>query len=95
MDEQTTYRQKMSAELKLMQSDIDMLMAKAKKMDAETRAEIADQIDELKAKRDEARNKLDELEAAGSDAWRDLKDGVQAAWLDLGSAIRSTRRRIE
>jgi len=95
MDEKTIYKQKMAAELKLMQADIDRLVAKAEKKDAEARKDVADQIEELKSKRDDARDRLQELEDAASDAWRDVKDGVHAAWLDLGSAIRSAKRRLD
>lgn len=94
VDERQTYEQKMEAELKLMQSDIDLLREKASVRDGEL-SETEGRLADLEAKRKAARDKLDQLKQADGEDWRAVKDEVKDVWLDLGSAVRSARRRFD
>lgn len=79
--------EKMEAQLKVWDAELQKLSAKAEKARIEAKAEIREQIRNLEAKRSEARTKLDELRGKSEVAWLDLKDGVEKAWKELKTGI--------
>jgi chromosome segregation ATPase len=81
------YQEKIQAELREWQARIDTLKARADKARAEKKVEYYEQIETLRNKREQARQKLEELQAAGDSAWEDLKAGVDSALEDLGQAV--------
>ncbi len=87
--------QKMHAKLDQWNTEIDALKAKADSAEAEARTEYHKQLDTLRGKRDDARNKLHELESAGENAWEDLKAGVEMAWESVSEAVRSATSRFK
>jgi Flp pilus assembly protein TadB len=50
-------------------------------------------LDDLKARRQLARTKLDELKAAGSEKWEGFRAGVERAASELDAALRRADRR--
>jgi multidrug resistance efflux pump len=68
-------------------AQIDLLKVKAETAQAEAKVEYYARIEALKHKRDTARTKLQELKAAGDDAWEDLKAGAEKAWAEVKSAF--------
>src|SRR6056297_2046857 len=93
-DEKDAYRQKLEARLDQWRAEIDKLQAKAAEAGADARVEYEKQVDELREKQDEAREKLKELDNASDDAWQDIKEGVEKAWESLGDAVKSARERF-
>ena len=89
MDDKSAYRQKLEARLDQWRADIDKLEAKAAEAQADARIEYKKQIEALRGKQKEARAKLDELDKASGEAWKDLKSGLETAWDDLGRAVKS------
>lgn len=75
-------------------SDIDRLRAKADRLDKESRLELEEQISQLKGRRDEIEVKVSELNQAGSDAWEDIKSGIDLAWDAMNIAIKSATSRF-
>lgn len=86
---------KMHARLDQWNADIDALKAKADSAEADARAEYHKQLETLRTRRDDARSKLHELEAAGENAWEDLKAGVEMAWDAVSEAVRSATSRFK
>lgn len=52
-------------------------------------------MDELRARRDEAKVHLKEIQQAGESAWEDLKAGAELAWESIAQAIESARTRFK
>ena len=77
MDEKSAYRQKLEARLDQWRAEIDKLQAKAAEASADARIEYDKQIDELQEKQQDAQAKLEELNDASGDAWKDFKAGVE------------------
>ena len=87
--------QKMKAKLDELNAEVSKLEAKAQGAEADLRLRYHDQIQTLKARREEAKAKLAEFRQAGDDAWQDLKIGLQGAWDILDEAIGSARERFK
>ena len=80
MTDKEAYLQKMQAKLDEWDANIDALKAKASKANADAQIELNTQIDDLKSERNEMKQKYEELKDAGEDAWKDIRDGAEAAW---------------
>jgi len=79
------YVEKRKAQIDKLNAEIEDLAAKTIKTDADAEAtrEHKAHVAALRLKRDEARAKLAEIEAAADDRWEDLKDGVENVWMNL------------
>ena len=95
MDRKEAYAKRVQAQLDEWDADIQKLKAKADKASAEAEIEYQKQIDNLMHQREKAKNRLSELKSAGSDAWEDLKEGVESATRALGEAISSSASRLK
>ncbi|MFP3983250.1 MAG: coiled coil domain-containing protein [Desulfurivibrionaceae bacterium] len=89
------YEEKLQAQLDEWKAEIDKLKAKADKAEADARIEYYKQIDELRARHEEASEKLADLKAASSDAWEDIRSGVENARVQLDNAMRNAASRFQ
>ena len=94
MEQKQAYEDKLKAQLDQWNAKIDLLKAKAAKAEADARVNCLETIEDLKNKRNQAREKLQELRQAGDNAWLDLKGGVEEAWNRLGDAVKSATSRF-
>lgn len=81
------YQEKVEATLKEWGAEIEKLRGKADKLGADARVKYKDQIDDLHARQEAARKKLDELKRTGGDAWEDLRKGAEAALDELKRGV--------
>jgi hypothetical protein len=88
-DKRKAYEEKFAAQLKEWSAEIALLDAKADKAKAEAKIEYYKTIETLQGKQDTAKMKLQELRAAGDDAWEDLKKGAENVWTEVKTAFRS------
>lgn len=95
MSTKDEYVRKMHSKLDLWNAEIDKLSAKADHASAEARAEYHKHMDDLRAKRDAAHKRLDEIRQTGEGAWEDMKAGVEMAWDAIGEAIDSAKSRFK
>ncbi|NUM68634.1 hypothetical protein HUU39_25750, partial [candidate division KSB1 bacterium] len=51
--------------------------------------EIEEQITELRAKKDAAMLKFNQLQEASDEAWEDIKAGAEKSWTELKGAFKS------
>ena len=89
------YVQKVKAKLDEWNAEIDRLEAQARQKEADAQTRLQEQIDQVKAKRQTAEEKLDDVRQAGGDAWEDLKSGLELATEAVGDALRSARSRFQ
>jgi len=66
------YVEKLKAQLDEWNTDIDKLAAKAAHAEVNAKIEYQNQLDDLRAKRDDVRDKLLAVQQAGDGAWEDL-----------------------
>lgn len=95
MSTKEDYVRKMHSKFDQWNAEIDALTAKADAAQADTRAEYHKQIESLRSKRDQAKQKTDELKDASEDAWEDMKSGVESAWDSVGEAVDSVKSRFK
>jgi len=89
MNEKDAFEEKMDAKFREWRAKTEQLKAKKDQLDAEAKLEAERRIHELETKQESARQKLDELKLAGTDAWADLRTGVENAWSEISSAFES------
>jgi predicted ATP-binding protein involved in virulence len=89
------YEEKIDAQLKEWNAQIDLLKAKADKAKTEAKIDYYKTIDALQHKQEEARTKLKELKAAGDEAWEDVKKGAEKAWAEIKTAYKDAASRFK
>ncbi|NIP59819.1 MAG: hypothetical protein GWM92_16050 [Gemmatimonadetes bacterium] len=70
-------------------AELDRLEGKAQSAKAEREAQYRRVIERLQGYRDEARERLEEIQRAGDDAWDDLREGLQKSWSALTEGFRA------
>lgn len=87
--------EKLNAQLKKWEVEIDKLEAKKQTMQANVRDKYSRQIQELRDKMKIARGRLDEANKAGAEAWEKLKTGAEKAFDDVENAFRKALSRFK
>jgi hypothetical protein len=91
MNMKNAYQDKMDARLREWQANIDALRARADQVGAEQRIKYYEEIESLRTKQQRVHEKLEVLRTAGTDAWEEVKTGVEVAWSDLQDAVQRAR----
>ncbi|MGD8993187.1 MAG: hypothetical protein PVI00_17145 [Desulfobacterales bacterium] len=94
MKAKEAYVQKLHAKIDEWNADIDKLVAKADQLEASSRIEYEKQIEALKNKRNEIKEKISELNRSGEGALEDLKGGIDLALEAMNEAIKSATARF-
>jgi multidrug resistance efflux pump len=94
-DKRKAFEEKLDAQLKEWNAQIALLKAKADTAKAETKVKYYTKIEALQHKRDTAKAKLQELKAAGDEAWEDLKTGAENAWAEVKTAFQDAASKFK
>lgn len=70
------------------------MRAKFRGASADARLKYMEEMEELKGRQERAEARLDALNEAGGEAWKDLRKGTEAAWDDLEAALKRARSRF-
>jgi len=73
----------------------DKLEAKAQHAKVEVKKKFEDRLKTLQEKREKMGQKLDQIDTASEDAWKDIKKGVDNAWHSLNEAIKKARSHFD
>lgn len=84
---------KMEKKLATWGDEIEKLRGKADKLGAEARGKVHIQVEDLRAKQDAARKKLQEMRKAGEEAWVDLRAGAEDSLDELRKAVERVTRK--
>ena len=85
-EKRDVYVTKMKTKLDRWNGKIDKLEIKAGQLGTDAKTGLQNQIDGLKAKQAEVKDKIDDLRSASEDAWKDLRAGVDSSWKALSKA---------
>ncbi len=77
----------MEAHLQRFDREIQELAGRAEKAGAGLKADLETQMNDLRAKREQARKRLAILREKGEGAWEELRDGMETAWRDLRQSM--------
>ena len=94
-DKRKAYEEKLDAQMKEWNAQIELLRAKADKAKAEVKIEYYKTIEALQRKQNDAKAKLRELKTAGDEAWEDLKAGAEKAWAEVKTAYHDASSRFK
>lgn len=89
MEDKKSYLQNLADQLHQWDVEIDELNARVDRANAEAKMEHLNQIDDLRTKKEAAQSQMKQLQAAGDDAWDDMKAGVEKSWTELSGAFAS------
>ena len=87
MGKKDEYCATMESEIKKWDAEFDNLNAKGKQMSAEARVRYDTQVKAMRADRDLAYSKLQEMRTANESAWQHMQSGVDAAWTSMKNAL--------
>jgi chromosome segregation ATPase len=78
---------KLKGQLDEMNAAVDELEEKVDAARGDAAREYEKKLDELRAERARAKDKLQEIRDAGDDAWEDLKDEAEHAWKAFRNSV--------
>ncbi len=87
MSKKDEYFATMEAQIKKWDAEVDKLRVKGEQMSADASAKYAEQIKAMRANRDAAYKKLQEMRTANESAWQHMQSGVDAAWGSMKNAL--------
>jgi hypothetical protein len=81
------YVENLKTHLDQWNSDITKWEAKAKLAKTDMRIDYEMQLESMRKQRDAAMEKLDSIQKTAGDAWQDLAQGADEAWLKMREAF--------
>jgi len=94
-EKREAYIEKLAAQLKEWNVQIDGLIAKAEKAKTDAGAEYTRQIENLNQKKETAAKKLEELKGKGEGAWEDIAAGMEKVLDDLKATFDNIKTRFK
>lgn len=94
MKEREAYKEKMALQLEEWSEQIEALEARIKKAHAEVRLRRAEEMHELRLKRDLASEKMRELDKASGEAWHHTSKRADRIWADLKTGVNLAHSRF-
>jgi len=95
MSKKDDYFAKMDSQIKKWDAEVDKLRTKSEQMGTEARAKFAEQLKTMRATRDAAFKKLEELHGSSESALRHLEAGVDAAWASMKRALENASAKVK
>jgi predicted nucleic acid-binding Zn-ribbon protein len=95
MKSREEYIDRLAAQLKEWSAKIDELETKARAATSDAKISYETQIAQLKAQRDDAMKKLQDLKGASSEAWDVLKAGAESAWAEMKNAVAAAKEKFK
>ena len=99
METKDTYSKKMKAKFEDLNHKWNLernkLEAKAQHAKVEVKKKFEEQLTALQKSRETMRQKLNQVDTASEDAWKDFKEGVDNAWKSLNEAIKKARSHFD
>lgn len=89
------YIDRMAAKLKEWNAEIDNLEAKARNAGTDTKKEIGEEVQNLRAKKQAAEYKLEDIKEAGEESWKEIQAEAEDALEDIKSSLENAINRFE
>ena len=87
MSKKDEYFAMMEGQIKKWDAEVDKLKAKGDQLNAEARIKYAEQLKAMRANRDAAYKKLQEVRTANESAWQHMQTGMDTAWASMKNAL--------
>ncbi len=89
------YKEKMAAQLKEWNAQINLLEAKVENASAEMKLKRAEALRDLRARQGRASEKMKELEKASGEAWDQVKATADTIWDELKTGIAAAQSKFK
>jgi hypothetical protein len=87
MDKKDEYFKMMESQIAKWDAEVDKLRARGAQMGADAQKKYDEQIKAMRANRDAAHRKLQEMRTASESAWQHMQSGMDSAWTSMKSAL--------
>ena len=88
-EKRKAYLDKVEAQFHEWDAELTLLEAKADRTKAEAKVKYLEEIERLKANRQELKEKVRKLKESGSEAWDDVKTGLESSWNELKAGLKN------
>jgi hypothetical protein len=95
MNQKDAYRQKIDAQIEELTARLAVMRAQAKRFAADAKIAARGEISETDKRLAELKVCLAKLRNSGDGAWREMKEGVEAAWSDLSKAAKRAKTHFD
>lgn len=95
MEKRKLYIEKIEANLAQYDARLLEMRGKAAEVQADMKLEYLSQVENLEKKRDEFKEKHNQLKKAGEHAWEDVKAGTEKAWNELKDSVDKASNRFK
>ena len=95
MTKRDEYVEKLKKQIDQWNADVTRWEGKAQQIKSDMRAEYDQQLQALRQGRDDAQEKMRQVQSATEDAWMDLKQGADEALSKLKAAFDKARARFQ
>jgi hypothetical protein len=90
MNTKDVYKQKIEAELELVQANLEVLKAKAKIANSDIKINYLKEIEGLEKNYAMVQSKIQKLGEVGDGTWEHLKNDIENAWESLSGYVKKT-----
>ena len=90
MNTKDVYKQKIEAELELVQANLEVLKAKAKIANSDIKINYLKEIEGLEKNYAMVQSKIQKLGEVGDGTWEHLKNDIENAWESLSAYVKKT-----
>lgn len=94
MDKRELYREKIESQLKEWRAKIDQLEGRLASLSSEAKEELKKDIQDLRSQKTVIREKWNELQKSGGEAWDRLTEGLEKASAELKEALEKALSRF-
>ena len=95
MEIQQAYKQKMAAQLKEWNAQIDLLEARVENAGADVAVKRAETLQKLRTKQHVAAEKMLELEKSTGEAWGQVKETADKVWEELKAGVAEAHNKFK
>ena len=89
------YQEQIESTLDEWGEEIEKIRKKADKLGADAKGKYREQIEDLRARQETARKKLEDLKRTSGEAWEDLRNGAEAAIDELKKGVEGAVAKIK
>jgi len=87
MEKRDLYLEKISGQIEQYNAKIAGIRGRATEVRADVKLEYLNQVEKLEGKRDDLKEKYEQLRKASENSWEDIKEGTENAWNELKDAV--------
>ena len=95
MEKRNLYMAKIEANLTQYNARLSEMRGNAAEVQTDIKLEYLSQVENLEKKRDEFKEKYDQLKKANEHAWEDIKTGTEKTWNELKDSVDKAANRFK